>query len=412
MRFCLMALSLLLMSTSLLFAQQVDEHSTHQHAEQMSSDSDTLPIGAQNITTQYVCPMHSHVVRDHEGSCPICGMDLVPRERPKAAGMVEVSGAMQQAMALKTESVSRGTLWRFIKTYGAVQLDETKMRHIHPRAQGWIEKLHVNTLGQRIKKGELLYEIYSPELLVAQEDFLALLRSSAKSTDLVERGKTRLRLLGMDSTLIAQLTEDKRVIYTVPYFAEEDAIVTALATRKGMYVKPETEIMTLADLSNVWIVADVLEQQLDWVQTGKWVELDIPGLGLFDQEAKLDFIYPTLDSTTRTLKVRFSMDNPDEKLKPNMLATVKIYGGPLENVLNIPIQALIQTGKQNRVIVKTAEQQFEQREVFIGAVTQGRAEVHAGLSEGEDIVISGQFLIDAEASLSNMVMSGSASHQH
>ncbi|XOV81209.1 MAG: efflux RND transporter periplasmic adaptor subunit [Aestuariibacter sp.] len=398
--FCLFIL-LALSTYSVTPIAQEDEHNTH-----------TNPVLEQQAASRYVCPMHSHIVRDHPGTCPICGMDLIQRNKPSQTNTVEVSGALQQAMAVTTEKATRGTLWRFVKTFGAVQLDETRMRHIHPRTNGWIEKLQVNMLGQRVNKGDLLYEIYSPELLVAQEDFLALLRSSAANDNLLSRGKTRLALLGMDQSLIAQLIETRQVIYTVPYYAQESAVVTALHSREGMYVKPENEIMTLANLSSVWIVADVLEQQIDWVTTGKWVEMDIPGLGLFAQEAQIEFIYPTLDSQTRTLKVRFSLKNPDERLKPNMLATVRIYGGPLQEVINIPVQALIQTGKQNRVIVRTQNHQFEQREVTVGAVTQGRAEIISGINVGDDIVTSGQFLIDAEASLSNMSMAGDASHQH
>ncbi len=143
-----------------------------------------LPLKLPKFTSEvrYVCPMHSHIVKDHEGTCPICGMELVSRELNQAQNIdLRVSGAMRQAMALTTEEVKRTRLWRFINTFGSVQFDETGLTHLHPRAEGWIETLTVNSLGQRVKKGELLYEIYSPELLVAQEDFLSLLASGNKS---------------------------------------------------------------------------------------------------------------------------------------------------------------------------------------------------------------------------------------
>lgn len=383
---------------------------TYSLANEASSSHQIL---TQDI--KYVCPMHSHIVRDHQGTCPICGMDLVKREQKKVkTSSVSVSGQMQQAMALTTAEVKRSRLWRFINTFGSVQFDETGLSHLHPRASGWIETLTVNSLGQRVKKGQLLYEIYAPDLLVAQEDFLSLLSSNNKTPALLERGRRRLRLLGLDDSLITQLEKTRQVYYQVPYYADESGIVAFLGVREGMYAEASNRVMTLADLSRVWVITDVFEHQIDWVSEGQDIELDLPALGVYGLEGKVEFIYPTLDPVTRTLKVRLALDNPDERLKPDMLANVRIYAGPVD-ALNIPADALIQTEKHNHVFVRTSDDRFEQRAVKVGLITNGRAEILAGLEEGEEVVTAGQFLLDAEASLSNMaldVSAPSAAHAH
>ncbi|MEE4244079.1 MAG: efflux RND transporter periplasmic adaptor subunit, partial [Kangiellaceae bacterium] len=316
-------------------------------------------------------------------------------------------------------------LWRFIKTFGSVQFDETGLSHLHSRTPGWIEKLTVNSLGQRVKKGELLYEIYSPDLLVAQEDFLSLLTSVQRSTQLIERGKRRLRLLGLNDQLIEQLATTKKVFYRVPYFAQNDGVVSALEVREGMYVEATNRIMSLADLSKVWVIADIFSHQLNWIETGQSIEIDLPALDIYELEGEVEFIYPTLNPVTRTLQVRLALNNPNERLKPDMLATVRIYGGPV-TALNVPTNSLIQTEKNNRLFVQLDDSTFQLRDVEVGIITNGRAEILSGLEIGEKVVTSGQFLLDAEASLSNIATQqtattdseassnngGSTNHQH
>lgn len=391
-------------------SEGVAQESLAKKNDAIDSVSAGIGVSDLDLNIHYVCPMHSHIVKDHEGTCPICGMALVPRERKTNDDIhISVSGAMQQAMALTTVPVKYGQLWRYIKTYGSVQFDETGLTHLHPRAAGWIENLQVNSLGQRVKKGELLYEFYAPDLLVAQEDFLSLLATNTNKPALVERGRQRLRLLGLEDQLIKGLEKTRTVFYTVPYYAQQNGIVSALEVRQGMYAQANTRIMTLADLSRVWVVADVFEHQINWVSTGNTIELDLPASNLYGLEGKVEFIYPTLNPITRTLQVRMVVDNPQEKLKPEMLATVRIYGGPMES-LNIPVNALIQTENHNRVFVQTSDERFERREVVVGIITNGRAEIRRGLKQGERVVTSGQFLLDAEASLFN-IASASATQQ-
>lgn len=387
----------------LAFGVTANEQS-HQHAAQPSVVEQVT--GKQATTAKYVCPMHSHIVKDHPGKCPICGMDLVPFEAPADDEeiSVNVSGHTQQSMALTTERAERSTLWRFIETFGQVEYNENGLTHIHPRATGWVENLKVKTLGEKVKKGQLLYEIYAPELIVAQDDYLSLLKTNPNNQGLKQRGRTRLELLGFTEALIERLEKTRQSMFRVPYYAPHDAVVSELSIREGMYVNPAVKLMTLADLSQVWVLADVFEHQIDWVENGKWVEFDLPAIGVYAAEGKIEYIYPALDAKTRTLKVRLSLDNSEGKFKPEMIANVRIYGGPKKDTLNIPVEALIRTGKENRVVVQLDDNAFVSRSVMVGTVTQGRAEILQGLNEGDKVVTSGQFLIDSESNIRSAIL--------
>ena len=236
--------------------------------------------------------------------------------------------------------------------------------------------------------------------------------NKGRHESLLVRGKQRLRLLGFDEKLIEQLIQSKDVFYVVPYYAKQDGFVSALNVREGMYVEPQNEIMTLADLSKVWVIANIFENQINWVSEGKSLELDLPALDLYNIEGVVEFIYPTLDPVTRTLQVRLSLQNPAQRLKPGMLAKVRIYAGAIEGI-NIPVNALIQTEKSNHVFVKHENGHFERRKVDIGLITNQRVEIRQGLEIGETVVTSGQFLLDAEASLSNTAtISANSTHHH
>ncbi len=358
----------------------------------------------------YICPMHSHIVKDHPGDCPICGMDLVEKaNEQRQVAQISVTGAIQQAMSIRTEVVKRSTLETSIKTYGSVNFDETRLRHIHSRAPGWIERLTVNSIGQDIKKGQLLYEIYAPELLIAQEDFLSLL-SSTRSEALLERGRRRLQLLGFADDLIKQLEESRLVFDRVPYYAQESGIVSALNVREGMYVEPAERIMTVANLASVWVIADVFEHQANLIKVDQAIQLTLPALGDNHFDGKIDFIYPTLDPITKTVRLRFVLDNPEARIKPDMLGQVNIVTDTIDDI-NIVKTALIQTEKHNRVIVQNENDAFEIRSVILGLSNHERVQILDGLSVGEKIVTSGQFLLDAEASLQN-AFTQSNQHHH
>ncbi|WP_110457621.1 efflux RND transporter periplasmic adaptor subunit [Shewanella algidipiscicola] len=399
------------------------EHTAHQVASGESADplarAKPAPLTGEP-SIKYVCPMHAHIISDVPSTCPICGMNLEKVEVGGAQSEIEiqVSGGMQQALALKVAPATRDTMWKFVRTVGQIGYDESEISHIHARVNGWIEKLAIKSVGDKVTKGQLLYEIYSPDLINAQDDYLLALgslRSSGNSKnyqDLVRRAGLRLELLGMTRGQIERLAKTEQTQYRVPFYAQTDGIVKQLSVRDGMYIQPTTEVMSLANLSKVWVIADVFENEQNWIALGQHAEVSVPAMGLQDIEGVIDYIYPELDPVTRSLRVRVVLNSGDVALRPNTLANIAIFGGPNRNALVIPQEALIQTGHENRVIVKQSDNSFVARQVTVGMMSQGKAEILSGLSEGENVVISGQFLLDSEASLKGSLMRLSSGHQH
>ncbi|WP_394147965.1 efflux RND transporter periplasmic adaptor subunit, partial [Shewanella atlantica] len=404
-----------------------DDHSAHKHQPQASrSQADTVFDSAKpallddGAKIKYVCPMHAHIISDVPDTCPICGMNL---EKVEVGGssqeiQIDVSGSMQQALALKVARAEKDTLWKFVQTVGQIDYDESQINHIHARVNGWIEKLTIKSVGDKITKGQLLYEIYSPDLINAQDDFLLAQDTFKRSgndanyKDLVRKAGLRLELLGFNKSQIKALAKSKETQYRVPFYAKSDGIVKALSVRDGMYIQPSTEVMSVVDLSKVWVIADVFENEQSWLEVGQEAEVSVPAMGLKGIEGQIDYIYPELDAVTRSLRVRIVVQNSDVELRPNTLAKIDIFGGPNTDTLVIPQEALIQTGKENRVIVKLEDNSFTARKVTVGMLSQGKAEIKEGLKEGERVVTSGQFLLDSEASLKGSLMRLSSGHQH
>ena len=345
----------------------------------------------------WVAPMDANYRRDKPGKSPM-GMELVPVYAESGdAEVVSINPVVVQNLGIRTAKVERGKLWRRIDTVGYVTFDEDRLTHIHLRTSGWIEKLHVKSNGVRVKKGDLLFELYSRELVNAQEEYIQSLRSN--NNYLSRAGKERLEVLGMSLEQIKKVRKSRVASQLVQVYAKQDGVVHGLNVREGMYVKPLTEVMTLVDLSSVWLLVDIIERQVDWVAEGQPTEVTLPYLPSRKWEGKVAFVYPTIDPKTRTLQVRLQFDNPQEDLKPNMYADVKIYAGPKENTLSIPRTALILAGDKDRVILSLGDGKFRAREVTAGIETGDWVEIVAGLKENDKVVISGQFLIDSEASL-------------
>lgn len=403
--------------------------------------------GAKHADANYVCPMHPQIIRGKEGNCPICGMDLIKKEaeepkekkilywvapmdvnyRRNEAGKspmgmdlvpvyddgedgitVKISPSVENNMGVRTAVVKKDKLWRRIDTVGYVDFDENKISHIHLRTKGWIEKLFIKSEGERVKKGQLLFEVYSPELVNAQEEYLQALRSGHRG--LSSASRERLEALGISKEQISQLNKKRRASQFVKVFAKQDGIVAKLNVREGMFVIPQKEVMALADLSSVWILAEVFESQADWVKQGQSSEVKLSYLPGREWEGEVEYIYPSLDPKTRTLKVRLRFDNIDEALKPNMFAKVTIYGGAKRDVTIIPREALIRTGNDERVIISVGEGRFQPRDVTAGIESGEFVEIINGVNVGDKVVTSGQFLIDSEASLKASIARMSSSN--
>lgn len=351
----------------------------------------------------WVAPMDPNYRRDQPGKSPM-GMDLVPvyadeeqGQQDGALPIITIAPEVVNNLGVRTAPVERGPLSRRIESVGYLDYDETMMSHVHLRAEGWIEHLVVKAAGDPVKKGQLLFELYSPTLNVAQEEYLIAMRMNDEKR--MKASTLRLKALGVSQSQIKRLTKTRKADQYVQVYASQNGVVTALKVREGMYVTPATEVMSLADLSSIWLLAEVFERQANWVKPGQTAEVRLPSVPDGVWEGKVDYIYPDLDSVTRTLRVRLRFDNPDEALKPNMYAHVSIFGGQIDNALRIPREALIRDGASERVILALGEGRFQPREVEVGIESDDWVEVRSGLSEGDTVVVSAQFLIDSEASL-------------
>jgi Cu(I)/Ag(I) efflux system membrane fusion protein len=347
----------------------------------------------------WVAPMDPNYRRDKPGKSPM-GMDLIPVYADESGGagdVVSIDPVVVQNLGVRTARVERGNLWRRIETVGYVALDERKLSHVHLRTEGWIEKLYVKSDGERVSKGEVLFELYSRELVNAQEEYIQALRG--KNDYLKRASRERLDALGMSRDQIQEVARSRRAAQHVRILATQDGIVHGLNAREGMFVKPMMKVMTLADLSSIWLLVDVFERQADWVATGQPAEVRLTYLPGRMWAGEVEFVYPTIDPKTRTLRTRLRFDNADEALKPDMYANVRIFAGPKHNVLSIPREALIRTGESERVILALGDGRFAAREVVAGIESGDSVEIVSGIQEGDEVVTSGQFLIDSEASL-------------
>jgi Cu(I)/Ag(I) efflux system membrane fusion protein len=347
----------------------------------------------------WVAPMDANYRRDKPGKSPM-GMDLVPVYADKSGGdgsSVSIAPEVVQNLGVRTAVAKRSRLWRGIDTVGYVDYDESKVSHIHLRTEGWIENLVVQSEGERVKKGERLFDLYSPELVNAQEEFVQALKVGNQG--MIGASRSRLDALGIPASQIRRLEKDRKPSQRIPVYAPQDGVVSTLPVREGMFIKPATRVMSLADLSSVWLLAEIFERQADWIEVGQSAEVRLPYQPGPVREGRVEYIYPSLDPKTRTLKARLRFDNPDETLKPNMYANVKIYGGPGDYAIVIPVEALIRTGREERVVLSLGEGRFESRTVSAGIESGDWVEILTGIEPGDMVVTSGQFLIDSESSL-------------
>ena len=367
--------------------------------EQVMDDT-ALEHAEKHLDPKYVCPMHPQIIKNEPGSCPICGMDLVKKMIDANAGKypkVKVQNAVVQSMGIRKATAGKETIWKYIKTVGRVDYDETTLTHLHPKAEGWMEKLYLRAEGEQLEKGEVIGEFYSQEILSAQLDYIIALQQTSQAKAL--KAKNRLRLLGVSESTIDKIGKTRQSLNEIPILSPAKGIVTMLFAREGMFLKPEKEFLTIADLSKVWVWVDVFEHQISWIKTGIPAEMEVPAYPGRKWEGKLDYVYPELDPESRTLKARLVFDNPDLLLKANMFAEVVIYGGPKRDVLVVPTESVIETGQRTSVVKVIGEGIFQPVDVVVGIQRNGRTEILSGIEEGDEIVTSGQFLIDSESSL-------------
>lgn len=352
----------------------------------------------------WVAPMDANYRRDKAGKSPM-GMDLVPvyddggKGPDEGPGTIWISPDVVNNLGVRTAMASFKPLHTEINTVGYVKYNEDKIVHIHPRVQGWIEKLYVKSIGDSVKKNQPLYEIYSPELVNAQEEFLLALDRNNKR--LIIAAQNRLSALELPKSVIEQIKKTKKVQQTITFYSPQNGVVKNLKIREGFFVKPGATLISIADLSEVWIEAEVFERQANQVKKAMPVTMTLDYLPGKTFKGQVDFIYPTLDANTRTVKVRLRFTNVNGEFKPNMFAKVTIHSTTDEQALLIPKEALIRTGKQDRVVLALGEGSFKSVEVSVGRYDSENVEILQGINAGEQVVSSAQFLLDSESSKSS-----------
>ncbi|TMO67521.1 efflux RND transporter periplasmic adaptor subunit [Pseudoalteromonas aurantia] len=348
----------------------------------------------------WVAPMDDNYRRDKPGLSPM-GMDLVPvyannDAQADSPGTVTINPSVINNLGVRTAKVNLTTWQQHIETVGYVQYDQESMVHIHPRVEGWIETLYVKSAGDRVSKGQPLYTLYSPQLVNAQEEYLIALKRSNRA--LMRAAADRLRALQLSDEFIDKLKKRQTIRQSITFYASQSGVVDVLKIREGFYVKPGTTLMSLATLEQVWVEAEVFERDTALIEVGLPVSMTLDYLPNKTWLGQVDYIYPSLNATTRTLRVRLKFYNPQQQLKPNMFAQVSIATRPQQAQLQVPKEAVIRTGKQDRVVLALGNGQFKSVAVSVGSVGHDFIQIKEGLGEGDDVVTSAHFLIDSESS--------------
>jgi len=368
-----------------------------------SSTTASIKVSKQKTEKKplyWVAPMDANFKSDKPGKSPM-GMDLIPYfggdggDLDEGKGTIRVNPDVVNNLGVRTATARYKRLHSQIDTVGYITYDEDKLVHIHPRVQGWIEKLYVKAEGDPVEKNQPLYDIYSPELVNAQEELLLAL--GRKNKRLIIAAENRLVALQIPPKAIEVLKKSLKVQQTVTFFAPQNGVVENLKIREGYFVKPGSTLMSIGDLSEVWLEAEVFERQAAEVHVDTLVTMTLDYLPGKTYQGKVDYVYPTLDAKTRTVKVRLRFDNKGGEFKPNMFAQVTIHNNG-DEVLLIPKEALIRTGNQDRVVLALGQGSFKSIEVSVGRFDNENVEILSGLEDGEKVVSSAQFLLDSESS--------------
>jgi Cu(I)/Ag(I) efflux system membrane fusion protein len=365
------------------------------HAEPPSA----VPAAGERRILYWYDPMVPQQRFDKPGKSPFMDMDLVPKyaDEADAGGNVRIAPQMAQNLGVRLASVEKGSLARGVEAVGTVRFDENRIHVVQSRVGGYIEQQPVRSLNQAVARGALLLAITSPELIAGQHELLLALK--AGDAALADAARQRLTLAGMSADQVARVAAGGKVIERVALTAPEGGIVTDLAARPGMTVMPGAALMSIAGIGSVWVVADVPERDAAALAAGRRAEVRFAALPERSFEGRVDYVYPEIEGSTRSLRVRIPLANPKGELRPGMLASVSFGTTDRRERLLVPSEALIETGRRSVVIVANAEGAFVPVDVKTGAADGGRTEILSGLEAGQKVVVSGQFLIDSEASL-------------
>jgi Cu(I)/Ag(I) efflux system membrane fusion protein len=355
----------------------------------------------KTVPLYWVAPMDANYKRNKPGLSPM-GMDLVPVydnaivESNAGPGVVKISPIVINNLGVRTVPVILKPLVQTLNVFGTVKYNENRLVHIHPRVEGWIETLHVSASGDPIKKGDPLYELYSPELVNAQQEFIS--EQNSNQGNLSAASEIRLRALNISKEFIKKLKYTKKIHQTITFYAPQNGVIDHLNIREGFFVKPDTTLMSVGNLDKVWIEAEIFEKQVRYVKLNQTVTFTMDYFPAKEWTGKIDYIYPELNVENRTLRIRIELENSNYLLQPNMYGNININVGNDQPRLQVPNHTVIRTENKNRVVVALDNGEFKSIEVKTGIVGHTYTEIITGLSEHEQVVEKGVFLLDSESS--------------
>ncbi len=344
------------------------------------------------------------------------GMDYIPvfaddDDWSAPAGTVRIDPVTTQSIGVRTSSVQRRSLSRDIRTVGRVDFDEQRIVRLHPKTEGWIESLHVETTGQLVEADDVLLSIYSPRLVSSQQEYLLAMRNFETLKDspfedvrngaarLMAGARERLELMDVPPHQLQELEISRTVMRQLHIHSPAPGTVIRVGVREGQYVTPQTELYFLADLTRVWVLVDIFENELPWVRVGDPAEMTVDGVPGRTFRGTLSYVYPYAERRTRTVKARLEFANVDHLLKPEMYADVTIRAQARTDALAVPSEAIVRSGLRDQVFIETGQGRFEPREIVAGLTSEGWTEIRRGVEAGESVVVSAQFLIDSESKL-------------
>lgn len=391
----------LVIGATLGFGAQTLLSQTHtSQAEGAGHEQQPSQAKSNNEPLYWVAPMDPNYKRDKPGKSPM-GMDLIPvyaedAAQDQAPGTVKIDPAVENNLGVKVASAQMTPLTPSIETVGYVAFDESQLWQTNVRVAGWVEKLNVNAIGDKVNKGDVLFTLYSPELVKAQEELINAYRTGREG--LVKGATERLVTLGVDRQQIQSIVKRGKASQSIDIKAKADGIIANLNVREGGYLSPAQAVISAGPLENVWVDAEVFERQSHWVKAGSTAKMTLDALPGKEWQGEIDYVYPILDPQTRTLRLRLKFPNPQGELKPNMFANISLQPVTEESVLTIPKSSVIRSGGMTRVVLSEGDGKYRSARVQIGREAGDKVEVLQGLTEQSKVVTSAHFLLDSESS--------------
>ena len=394
--------------------------------ETVTGEHQLVPVTGEDGEIEYwTCTMHPSVRMKEPGTCPICAMDLVPVLKSSPSALANgstnstqqlagdkstftVDPRRQQLINVQTTEVEVRSLEKVIRTVATLEVDETRIAYVHPKIQGWIQKVFVDFTLQHVNEGDPLFSIYSPELVLTQEEYLLALKTAENLADspfehvssgarsLFEATRRRLELFDITDQQIEQLEKSGQVQKHSIVYSPASGYVVEKNAFPNMHVTPETKIYIIADYTNIWAYVEIYENEISYVREGQRVAMSTVAYPGEVFRGDITYVYPHLNEETRTMRVRLEFPNPELKLKPGMYSNIEIQV-PLGATLAVPESAVLRTGKRDLVFVDLGSGTMQLRQVQVGAQAGGYYEILKGLQTGERVVSAANFLIDAES---------------